>query len=347
LEDPNGIAFFGPAPDVANGIAEEYSKIIFRSEGEIDRYFGNKTGTAFNGWFTRALAGRGAWKNKGLAGPALDANFKAFWAAYLRDRPVSLMEFLVYMSLFINETGGNLVSRTERFGMAGYPGITYLFDRIVISYPDGRRWSKKSYNADALNISAYQLFNDPMFCNAHADRALSRKLAKATDRVWLGDRYPRTAFPFSANERDMGFVLEADFFKFRGRGLIQTTWRSNYKGIAEFVLNYKGNDPLIRRFGAHWRGLNTHEVCTTSRNADWDMLFGDASRTILCESIRQHAASGGYLPLSFKSRVLNEDATTFGSIVYMGRRVGGSAGYGNTLKGRVSQMCAALEGLDT
>jgi len=34
-----------------------------------------------------------------------------------------------------------------------------------------------------------------------------------------------------------GFVMQADFFKFRDRGVIQTAWRSVYKEILRFILS--------------------------------------------------------------------------------------------------------------
>jgi hypothetical protein len=61
-----------------------------------------------------------------------------------------------------------------------------------------------------------------------------------TDGRWRGPIYPRPDFPTEPTPNAAGYILEADFMKFRGRGFIQTTGRPNYARLIAFVQRYKG-----------------------------------------------------------------------------------------------------------
>lgn len=251
------------------------------------------------------------------------------------------MEFLAYMAIFTNECGGNLVSRTEGFGAAAHPGIAYLFDRVV-AVRNGKTWSKRSYNTGSDNKSAAAFFNDATFNAAHGNLALAAKLKNSSDGVWRGDAFPQSKYSTSGRPDLTGYLLETDFFKFRGRGLIQTTWRSNYRKLAEFVSSYGGNSAVVLEYKSKWGGIGADQICTVSTNADWDRLFADPSQAILCQSIRQHAASGGYMPLSATSSGVNAGLDRPGSVGCMALRIGGGKGYAAAFKGRMRQTCDAL-----
>jgi hypothetical protein len=160
--------------------------------------------------------------------------------------------------------------------------------------------------------------------------------------VWAGDTYPRGSFSVSGSPAVNGYILQTDFFKFRGRGLIQTTWRSNYVKLADFALGYCGSDPTVLAYRAKWAGRSADQVCTMSSSEDWDRLFADGGRVILCESIRQHAASRGYFPLTATTTGANGGLGERGSLGFMGLRIGGGKAYAATFKGRMRETCDAF-----
>ncbi len=136
-------------------------------------------------------------------------NVEHLWAKQL-----SLQEFLGFFCIFYNETGGTLEPISER------GSEKYIFEPSAAG--------KASYNTSKMNRPAGDL--------------LAAMGAISGDRVaaWNGSVYPD----------DTGIkeqVHECDFWKFRGRGLIQLTFRENYKKHCEPALKengYKGVDEL-------------------------------------------------------------------------------------------------------
>lgn len=339
LTEPGTIALVGAAPDVPPGIAEKFAQTIFHNADEIDGYFIQQRQNKFITWFNSAVANKGNWIGKSCHGPNLHENFVNYWNAYLASSPRTLMEFIVYMSVFINECDGNLLGSTERFGNAQHKGISYLFDTVVIAGQNGRVWRKQSYNTGKGNMAAGVLFNDANFNLAHKEFALATALSKTQDKTWWGDIYPQQSMPTSADDGADGYILQCDFFKFRGRGLIQTTWRSNYRSLVDFVQRYEGESEVINRYKSFWKKTSLDLVCTTSTSSQWDEIFADPSRAILGAAVRLHARDGNYLPLGRNVDDIN--GILRGSIDFFGDRLGGT-GYGRRLKARVVQICEAL-----
>ncbi|WP_425228819.1 hypothetical protein [Sphingomonas sp.] len=337
----DSVTLFAAEPDIATGIAELFGSIRFARYAEIESYFQRKTQASYIDWFNRTLAGRGDWRGRRIGGEAASSNFELFWTQYLQQQPVTLLEFIAYMSIFTNECGGNLISKTEVFGnFPGHPGISYLFDRIRITR-NGRIWSKRSYNGGG-NRTAKSLFNDAKFNQAHGGRVLAERLRGSTDAVWAGVNYPQSLFPVSGQDTVSGYLLETDFFKFRGRGLIQTTWRENYSKLVRYIQAYNGTSSVVREYRERWSHMAADDVCTISSNADWDRLFADTERVILCHAVKRHADDGGYFPLARSSVGINASADHRGSIGCMGLRIGGGRDYAATFKGRVRTTCEAL-----
>ena len=136
---------------------------------------------------------------------------------HLWAKELSLQEFLGFFCIFYNETGGTL----EPISEGG--SEKYIFEPTAAG--------KASYNTSKVNRPA--------------GGQLKAMGAIADDRVaaWNGSSYPD----------DTGIkdkVHECDFWKFRGRGIIQLTFRENYKKHCEPALlkyGYKGIDALSER----------------------------------------------------------------------------------------------------
>ncbi|HYS10484.1 MAG TPA: hypothetical protein VEP66_17225, partial [Myxococcales bacterium] len=136
-------------------------------------------------------------------------NVEHLWA-----KELSLQEFLGFFAIFYNETGGSLEPISER------GSEKYMFEPSAAG--------KASYNTSKMNRPA-------------GDQ-LKAMGAIGDDRVpaWNGSVYPD-----DTGIKDQ--VHECDFWKFRGRGLIQLTFRDNYKKHCEPALTqngYKGIDAL-------------------------------------------------------------------------------------------------------
>ena len=334
--EPEAVAV---SPDLPNGFAAFAAAKLFHGAAEIQQFFTQKVGAAFIPWFNTKIANRDAFKDKSIAGAHLQERFDSFWNGYAQAGPVSLTEFIAYMCIFINERNGELVSKSEGFGFRGHPGIAYLFDSFEIVTSGGRSFHKASYNK-APNKTAGALFKDADFNAAHGAEPMGAQLKNNQDQVWNGQTYPQERFPTSGDPAVDGYILETDFFKFRGRGLIQTTWRANYIELVNTVQTYTGANATILAFRQKWKDISADKVCTISGGADWEALFENSGNEIVSAAIRLHAKAGGYLPLSAQASTLNGVGP--GSQAFFGKSIGGGLDYGLTVKSRVRQIALAL-----
>jgi hypothetical protein len=227
--------------------------------------------------------------------------------------------------------GGGMKPISEMFGRPpDHPGIAYLFDAI----PN----VKASYNA---NRTAFDLFSDADFLAAHGSLPFGPELTRTTDRVWAGTVYPKDRYPTDAAAA--GMIFQADFAKFRGRGLIQTTWRQAYKGVIGFVQAYTGSDTVVSGYASQWSGQNAETVASKSTNAQWDELFQQSNYIVPCAAVHLHSASkNNYLDLATDETTLTGSGQ--GSLWSMGKKISGGDSYATTFKNRVVQMRTALGG---
>jgi len=306
----------------------------FATAADIDAFFRQRTGQDFLDWFHATQAGRGAWAGKDVRRDAeTRRRFAQFWdgaAANVFGQPrIRLEQFVALQSIFINELGGLMAPITERMGRSGHPGMAYLFDRI----PD----VKRSYNV-APNKTALECFNDAEFLAAHSALTPGSRLVRTTNAAWGGTTWP------AGEPTDMAaapFIAQADFCRFRGRGMIQTTWRDAYGAIVRWVQAYTGTQAKVVQFRTAWTGQGVERVLSRSSNADWDDLFQNSDYVIPWAGIHLHATrAGGYLAIS--PDAATRLGTAQGSFHNMGRRISGSGTYGALFKRRCVQILDAL-----
>jgi hypothetical protein len=287
-------------------------------------------------WFNATQAGHGAWaglKISSAAGPSFAQLWNNISVVYGKSA-VSLPEMLTLTSLMINETGGTFRPLSEVVGATGHPGIAYAFDSFPL-----KTYTKASYNKAPW--TAFASFSNADFLSAHGTKPLADKVKNTTDAVWKGTVYPASTFPTDTNASVSGIILEADFYKFRGRGLIQTTFRDGYKPIVGFIQAYSGTQSVVTSYKTKWAGKDADVVCHISSNADWDALFMTSDLVVPCAAINLHNKGGGnYLAVAADRATLAGQAA--GSAYNAGRRVSGSGAYGTQFSSRVLQMYDAL-----
>ena len=319
--------------------------VYFNDASDIDSYFIRKSGRNFISWFNAFLANSGNWGKVGMREGLAISNdnlaqnrFNNLWSnesiqAVFGTGRVSLLQFAALQSIVINETGGRLVPLTEAVGRTGHPGIAYAFNKIP--------GIKKSYNTLPGNRTCLQNFNDLNYNKAFGKLPLADKLKNTVTPLWAGEVYPHETISYSPNPSLTGYVLESDFYKFRGRGFIQTTGRSNYAKLIGYVMNYTGNDPVITHIKASWNNLsnNTDALASMSTNANWDDLFQKSNSLIAGRAISVHNEScGRYLqgidPAS--------QASAEKSLYNMGLRISGGGDYARLFQNRVMQLLGLL-----
>lgn len=311
---------------------------LFSNASDINAYFARHGAADFIDWFNASVAGAGPWVKKAIGTSAQTrVNFNAIWSRIPQifgSQQINLLQFVSLMSVFVNEVGADLAPISERVGTKDHPGLAYPFDRIPSLH-------KSSYNTDGSNWTAYKCFRDPSFIAAHSGKTLGAQLQNTTEEAWAGHVYPG-GYPTAVDPASTGFVMEADFYKFRGRGLIQTTWRGSYLNLIRFVQSYAGTQAAISARTTAWAGMTPDVAANTSSNADWDDLFKHTDLEIACVAIAQHnAEAGNYLNLSSDVDVLNKrDAQ--GSIWRVGKRVSGGDAYADLLRSRVIAICSLL-----
>jgi hypothetical protein len=311
------------------------SGIKMRNSTAIDDFFQGRKTLHYVKWFNATLAGKGPWAGVKLVDtPQNDAAFRQFWdhTGNLFGGGASVVQFVSLMSVFSNEVGGDFSPRTERMGRTGHPGMAYLFEAI--------QNLKCSYNTLPGNKTALQCFNDASYIAAHGALPPANRLTRSTDARWSGETWP-SGFDTNQDPLVSGFITEADFMKFRGRGFIQTTGRSNYLPLIAFVQAYPGGNSTIDSLKRIWAGKTPGQVAFESTNDDWDRLFQQTNLIVAAEAVRVHnEKSGNYLALSSDPAVLNGAGR--GSVYNMGLRIGGGKSYAALFQQRVAAVLSAI-----
>lgn len=313
------------------------SDATFSNGAHLDIYFKSKTGLDFIDWFNQHLAGKGNFADRRIrpdAGEALDdlkREFAEFWNGIpiIYGKPaISLFEFACLMCISINEQNGRFRSRTEICGKGTKDatgrrreGLSYAFDKLP--------GIKKSYNTEVEgNKTAYDCFKDPDFCTAHAGLGLSDRLAAHQNpallsEAWKGNAYPYQEFPVVEDPAQAGFVMEADFYKFRGRGPIQITGRPAYRELVKFIQQYTGTNPVLQHYRTNWANVAPDVVCTRSRNTDWDEIFKQPEMRPVALRVYSKAAAPARNFFSLDATVEALNGEKLGSMYRVGRTISG------------------------
>jgi hypothetical protein len=313
------------------------SSVSLDNCADVEGFFQDRQKQNYIPWFNKTLAEQGPWAGVRLVDtPGNDAGFQLFWNRInqIFGGTINLLQFVSLMSILSNEVRANFTPQAEKMGTAGHPGLAYLFDAIP--------GMKRSYNTLAGGKTAFDCFNDAGYIAAHQAKAGAAGLMQTTDARWKGEVWPSDVLT-SSDPAVSGFVMEADFMKFRGRGFIQTTGRANYAALIEFVQNYVGDSQTLNSFQQQWKGKTIDQVASASSNQDWDTLFQHTDLAVAAEAVRAHNAnSGGYLALSSDPAILNGNGK--GSLFNMGLRIGGGTAYAEKFRDRVGAVLLALQG---
>ena len=306
--------------------------VKFTNGTDITNYFKTKTGSDFITWFNLTIANKGNWSKIKMA---TDTNalhrFNLIWDQIpflFGTSSINLFQFISLMSIINNETGGQLIPVTEKVGLAGNPGLAYAFNKIALI--------KSSYNTLNSNKTAFDLFHNADYKLQHGTLALANTLKDTTDINWKGEIYP-TGMDTSTDPLKTGFIQEADFFKFRGRGFIQTTTRSNYCLLIDFIMHYTGTNTIIKQYQSKWQGKTTDTIATISSNKDWNELFQNTDLIIPTYAINLHNKAGGnYLGKINLQLGVDENIKKTGKII------SGGKAYSELFLKRVIQIADAL-----
>ncbi len=336
-----------PSTSISKAFLDTVAGVRFADAAAIDGHFAAFGHGGYIDWFNKTQGGKGAW-GRDHAGrnsafrivdtPASRQRFATFWngtAGLFGAAGPDFFQFVCLTSIFVNEIRGDLLPIEELVGNRDHPGIAYAFDEIS--------GLKRSYNTLPGNKTAFALFRDEAYRQAHRHRALADRFPDlaSVGAAWKGTAWP-AGFPTRTDPALTGFLLEADFFKFRGRGFIQTTGRANYLPLVRYVQAYAGADPDLLDYKARWAGRDADEVATTSSNGDWRKLFFCASLDLPRQAIAEHdKCSGNYLALNTGSAATLSGSGP-GSIHRMGLRISGAQAYAAHFRERIVQICDGL-----
>ena len=356
--------------DLTQAEVDRLAAMRFRDSAAITAVFSRCGHTDFYDWYNAGLAHSAPFAARGATPvtPALRRNFATFWdqLATAYDQPeISALEFATLMAIVINEGGGDFGPHVEAGGgenrdaRGPHSHLAYFFDAIAQRRSRSGRTirAKRSYNTVGSNRRAGALFDDAQFVDAHGALAGANRLAHHGSEfggAWNGEQYPQGEFSVAEDLATNGFIMQADFYKFRGRGVIQTTGRESYLRFIRWIKAYGGSNAVLSDFKRRWSTMDEQTVATRSRNADWDQIY--AQGETLAKGLALHAQHHDYRPMSRTAAdLLHVPANAgghanplgeLGSIYAMGRIISGSSGYGAGIyRQRVLALMHGLLGL--
>ncbi len=206
---------------------------------------------------------------------------EALWA-----KELTLAEFIAFFGIMYNETGGRFQPIAE------LGGPKYMFETI--------KGKKTSYNRSPNRLAGDQL------------RERGKISADDDVAAWNST----THYPNPQDEGLKQAVRECDFYKFRGHGLVQLTWRTNYQ---------KHCDPALKAAGhGSSDDLSTDELETVIRT----------DPNVYLPMVRSF-----FKTISGFNKVNNDPPEFFDT----GHHVGGSSGYGHFYEWRCQTLLSKMK----
>lgn len=264
---------------------------------------------------------------------------------------ITILQFIAMVTIMINETGGTFDSGISEAGR--------LSDMYQYNRPPGN---------DLGNIRASLLFKDDDFLKAHdkqhfikgesgyVEPANYHKPIDPADKLW-GKRdlknYPKNEpigvtiygkseqrkAGIATNYKKGGMIAECDFYKFRGRGLIQLTGRGNYQEFMEYLIKDKSRfNQYIQKVINGWDSKKIDKEATKISNKQLDIFFGntDVAVTIF--------ASHRSNPILRKMYSVGSVAEYLGLVYDYGKSISGGEDYAELYTNRVVQLLTAIDG---
>jgi hypothetical protein len=253
---------------------------------------------------------------------------------------INLIQFICLVSIMIIESRKLNFSGSEEelVSYPGHLGLAGAFDAIDNI--------KSSYNTYLSNKTAYDLINNADFNRVHGNLHLGDKLANTSDKgTWKGNRYPQNEYSTSTNPKDTGYIQQADFYKFRGRGLIQTTFRENYIPIIQYVRSYGGSNATIQEYQNSWKNMSDNDVVATITSTDdWYALFANTGYEIPCVAVQLHKVCKALNNLARHAQQLDAIGPSPGSIRSIAASVNpNNKSYITTFRSGVIEMLNQLD----
>jgi hypothetical protein len=268
---------------------------------------------------------------------------------------VSAIEFCALTCITIREVGGILGARPEGGHSRFYPnvqGLAYFFDHLdkVPATAPGRPSypGKASYNTLSMNRRVDKLIGTTDYETAHGNRLVGGHPPSSdlrTMAAWSGSVWP-VSVSSEIDPEINGYLIQADFYKFRGRGVIQLTGRSWYAKLMQFLDQDPDTSPDVKAIVSAWQaGVEggpaeiADSAVTRSTDAEWTALFGDVG--VLAAAVRVHSdGSQRYLSLSHQAELLNGQDP--GSLYAVGLKVNSSTAYARDATLMMNTMVDAL-----
>lgn len=320
--------------------------ISLTNSADIRTAFAAKGG--FISWYNATLAATSAFRHRGKipTNAGVAARFDAFWdqiPAIFSSPGTTALEFAAVMCIGIQENSGDMSCDPEAVGRPpDYPHLVYAFEAIP------RLKSSYNANSDLGNWTALQLFQDVSYVTEHSTLPGYHQVVDGgINQAWGTAIWP-TGFPPDENASVNGFVMEADFYKFRGRGVIQTTGRSDYGVLIKYILNNAASlaNATLDQLKATWNSYpgtpatKLDMIASRSTNAQWDLAFGQG--VILAAAIAEDSrVKSAYLQLAADAKTLNGGTTTKGSLYFLARKINAGS-YPDTV---VPMMKAMIRGI--